>query len=411
MAVEKSREIDAAIARADPQRRVGSLDGLRGWAALIVVLNHVFIASFNWYVPGGASQPRGSWRWWITQTPLHVFWAGPEMVLVFFVLSGYVLALPAVARGTEWFKVSYYPRRLVRLYLPAWAAILFAAALHHFPAHQAIAGTSGWLNQFAVPVTLNAGVHAATLVDGGQYLTPFTTALWSMKWEVIFSMLLPFVVGATVVARRSVLAVIGAGVSLWVIQRFPPYGTASQQAAHYLPMFVLGSLLAFNAPRPPTPADAGRAARGLRWLRSIPLPLVCIALITTAAWHSRSDSGTATGWPMLAIALGACLAVYLAIANPLVVAAMSSRVSQWLGHRSYSLYLIHQPIVVAIAFAFHGHAKPLVLAVLAVPAALVAADLLWRLAERPAILLSRRTAVAVDALVGRLARGAYRTER
>ncbi len=391
-------------ARPDPQRRVSSLDGLRGWAALIVVLCHIFSASLVWYAPGQAPLSRWSWRWWIAQTPLHFFWAGPEMVLVFFVLSGYVLTLPAVARGAAWFRVSYYPRRLVRLYLPAWAAILFAAALHHFPARHPLPGASAWLNQFAVPVTANAGFHAATLVDSIQYLTPFTTALWSMKWEVIFSMLLPFVIGATSAARRSILALLGAGVCLWLVQRFSPGGTASQQAAHYLPMFVLGSLLAFNAETLKRLVGKVPVGRVPVWLRAAPLPVLCIVLITAAAWHLRSDAGSATGWPMLCIALGSCLAVWVAIANPLVVPAMSSRVSQWLGRRSYSLYLIHQPIVVAIAFAFNGHVNVLVLTAIALPASLVAGDLLWRLVERPAIGLSRRVAVQTDRWLARSAR-------
>jgi peptidoglycan/LPS O-acetylase OafA/YrhL len=367
---------------------------------LFVVLNHVFYSTFLWYSPNGRTQPVGSWRWWISETPLHVIWAGPEMVLIFFVLSGYVLTLPALKRGEDWFRLSYYPRRVVRLYLPAWAAILFAAALHLLPDRHVIA--SSYVNQSLVPVTLQAVVHAGSLVGDGKYLVPFTTVLWSMKWEVIFSMLLPFVVGAASVARRSLtLAAIAAGVSLWSIQRFPAAGGPAQQAAHYLPYFMLGSLLAFSAPA--LQAAASRARHRVRavptWLRSI-LPIVSVVMLTTAAWHLNTDSGSTNGWSSVVIAIGACLMVWLAIANPLVVRAMSSRVSQWLGARSYSLYLIHQPIVFAIALALKNDNTTWLLLVTAVPASLVAGDLLWRLVERPAIVLSRRTAGAVDALSG-----------
>jgi peptidoglycan/LPS O-acetylase OafA/YrhL len=53
----------------------------------------------------------------LSYTPLHLVWAGPEAVLVFFVLSGLVLS--AATQGRSDFRWSaYYPSRLMRLYLP-----------------------------------------------------------------------------------------------------------------------------------------------------------------------------------------------------------------------------------------------------------------------------------------------------
>src|SRR6185312_1226739 len=105
--------------------RVRSLDGLRGLAALIVVEHHALLATVPWlagpYGPGPLPT-RGSLDWLLVYTPLHIFWAGQEFVVVFFVLSGFVLSLP-IARGGRLRIASYYPARLIRLYLPVWGLL------------------------------------------------------------------------------------------------------------------------------------------------------------------------------------------------------------------------------------------------------------------------------------------------
>ncbi|WP_249010198.1 acyltransferase [Conexibacter sp. DBS9H8] len=392
--------------RIDPQRRVSSLDGLRGWAALFVVFNHVFNSALTWYNPPGIIKwPLWSWRWWIVQTPLHLIWAGPEMVIVFFVLSGYVLTLPGVVRGTDWFRLSYYPRRLVRLYLPAWAAIAFAAVLHAFPARVPQPGASIWLNSFAVPATVPNAVRTAVLVGPTASLTAFTTVLWSMRWEVIFSLLLPVFIGAALATRRQpLLAVLAGALCLYLTCQSIDTGDFGANCVRFLPIFLLGSLMAVHLSPRRSAADPGPVRTGAPPARRravsllstlVPIAL-CVGLLTIGYWTVNEDLGSTTGWLEAGTIAGACLAVWLSLENRLMVALLQTRVSQWLGRRSYSLYLIHQPIVISLAFAFHGQINVFALAALSLPPALIAADLLYRWVEAPTITLSRRVAVLCD---------------
>jgi peptidoglycan/LPS O-acetylase OafA/YrhL len=80
--------------------RVGSLDGLRGFAALGVVVSHTVMASRSWGL-GVGSGP-----WVLSKSPLNILWPGQEWVVISFVLSGYVLALPAVKRSWRWLDAS-----------------------------------------------------------------------------------------------------------------------------------------------------------------------------------------------------------------------------------------------------------------------------------------------------------------
>ena len=58
-------------------------------------------------------------------------WDGTGAVLVFFVLSGFVLTLaftgPAKSGEPRW--ANYYARRIPRLYVPVWAAIALAIGI------------------------------------------------------------------------------------------------------------------------------------------------------------------------------------------------------------------------------------------------------------------------------------------
>lgn len=103
------------------QQRTGHISGLdtiRFIAALIVALGHLSI-------PFPDVGPLGR--------PFEVLWSnlfnGPAAVIVFFVLSGFVIHLPQVSRDVVKLDLqSYYKRRFIRIGLPSFAAVALYAA-------------------------------------------------------------------------------------------------------------------------------------------------------------------------------------------------------------------------------------------------------------------------------------------
>lgn len=77
---------------------------------------------------------------------------GQAAVLVFFVLSGFVLSRPFLAEPPSGWR-GYYPRRLLRLYLPVWGALLLTWGLATVAAHWGTVGPGSWLHR-----PLRAGV-------------------------------------------------------------------------------------------------------------------------------------------------------------------------------------------------------------------------------------------------------------
>lgn len=387
-------------------RRVRTLDGLRGVAALAVVFHHTLLSSSaslaRQYAPvgDGRSPATGSSVWFLARTPLHILWAGPEMVLVFFVLSGYVLALPSVTRGWGWFDVAYYPRRFIRLYLPVFAALVLGVALHELH-HGQLTGATYWLNEHAVAATLADAARNASLVGAtGRSGMAFTTVLWSLRYEVLFSAALPLLlipVLATRDAPRAAL-VLAAGCLLLAAVG----AQRDVMGLRLMPLFVLGSLLAMHRDR--LGSRGWVTAAPLRRLISAVLGLIAIFLITNCYVFSDRAWNSVAALSYVGVVVGCCLAV--AVLSTGKGWALERRPAQWLGSRSYSLYLVHEPIVVVVAFAVGAHraalgsATTIVVLLLSLPLSLLTAEAFWRLVERPGLRLARAAGAAISARVG-----------
>lgn len=325
--------------------RIESLDGLRGVAALIVLVHHTLLtnrALAEPYFTQTAVSP-GTAPWWLVHTPLHLLWEGAAAVYVFFVLSGVVLTLPVLAVGRRFSWVAYYPHRLLRLYLPVWGAVALAAVVFVLLPRTGDP-ESLWLQAAATEMHPRGVAKSLTLVTGtGGLISP----LWSLRWEVIFSLLVPVYIWVALKARSGPFAVALVLASVATTGAGSALGNARMT---YLPMFMVGVVLAVHL------GQLRRAAadRGNRFWAAV---LVTGLLLCTAHWV-----GLGLGLPERA--LGALVAVTLVGATLVVVAAigwrpfaarLSAPVPLWLGTISFSLYLTHEPIVVGLAFVAGDH--------------------------------------------------------
>jgi peptidoglycan/LPS O-acetylase OafA/YrhL len=368
--------------------RYRSLDGLRGVAALIVVFHHSLLA-FPAVANYTGVPATGSVLWWFEVSPLKLFSAGAEAVLVFFVLSGFVLVLP-VLRTLSYDWVAYYFRRSIRLYLPVVASIALAAVVVYV--HPQVAGNgSSWVGTWTMAHP-SWGVFAQAL-DIFEPANGVNNPLWTLRWEMIFSLALPlFAFGAVLLRRWWLVAIAGVFVLVFV-------GVLKDVSLfQYLPVFLAGSLLAVNAERLSVWADSIRGRRGVNfaWFA---LLLGGFALLIAHWMFAILGTVPYVAQFLVAISfLGAIVIVAVAFLWQPFARLLTIAPVRWLGRVSFSLYLVHVPIIIACANLFGpGHA--LIAIAVAIPLSLVVAELFARFVEGPAHRLSKRVGSGVSARI------------
>lgn len=361
--------------------RISSLDGLRGLAAGIVLIHHASLIAQPWLDPAG-------WAL-LTQSPLKLLLAGSEAVMVFFVLSGLVVALPALRPGFSWAR--YFPARLVRLYVPVIAALGAASLLvHAIPRDASTMPADSWM-QSAQATTVSAGdVLSQMTLMRSTY--PIDNVLWSLRWELFFSLLLPVYLWVALRVRRFVVPVAVLTVVLMFVGR-----ATGNAALAYLPVFLLGTLIAVRFPELRARAARPRVRRALPWLAVA----ACTMLI--ASWLTRPlTAGTIAADVLWALAgAGAALLVILAVVWPRAQRALDTRPMQWLGRVSFSLYLVHAPILATLCYLF-GAEQWWLACLLGLPLSLAVAALFHALVERQAQDLARRAGAIGAALAERV---------
>jgi peptidoglycan/LPS O-acetylase OafA/YrhL len=389
-----------------PLERAGSLEGLRGLAALQVVAMHYATA----FLPGAAARNpalfRHGWEAVLAGTPLYFLIDGFTAVDVFFLISGGVLTLSF--RRSPRAMLALAASRAVRLGGPVAVAgvlalLLTAAAPDAHRAAAALLGPDGWLARDGVSpttlahllrdVTLNAillGYAGASLfAPSWHWLQPMEVSLdapfWTMHLEFYGSLLVLALVAVRSASRALHVTMLAALAAAWL------------PAPLFL--FVIGHLSADLIRTPPR-------ARAAALLGAASLAVGILVA-------SRKD------WPaveLLRLALGrVCLGgvpnefqfqgqvgaimIYFGVllcrpARRVLAAAWPRR----LGRLSFSLYLVHFPIL----FTVTSVAAVRLATVLPLDAALLAASVLGlvvtfgaalafeRFVDRPAIAASRR---------------------
>jgi peptidoglycan/LPS O-acetylase OafA/YrhL len=218
--------------------RLHSLDWVRAFAALVVVLYHAEAAA-HLYLP--AAQASGHW--------FAIGWIG---VPVFFVLSGYVI--PHALRQRQRSAGQFLLARLWRLYPTYLVLSLLLIGLL-------------WLLQRLLPGA--EPLAAAKLLDSlafgwGHNDRLYLYVGWTLFWESLFYLAVAAALALDRQRRARPAAALGlfvaAGAGVWLLQLLGAPGAA--QALVYIASFLAG-LATWSLELPPRPAPARMLAYGL----------------------------------------------------------------------------------------------------------------------------------------------------
>ena len=377
--------------------RFRSIDALRGFAALWVFAYHLW----NAFYPGYSRQadPRDALPL-TADTPTEVlatlplFGFGYAGIGLFFVLSGFCIHLPQAKRfhrgGSDGLELRpFATRRFWRLY-PAFFASLFVAAFAYFVMNicwRRPMGETGLTLDYILDSSGFGwvGVNALFLLPLHPQALALNGVYWTLLYELQFYLAYPVLLwicrrwGFTPVAVVLLIAE--------VLFASVPTPGALEGVKDYFEWFFLRRYFEWFLGM----ALAERLAAGRPFSRRNMglLALVGFAIGIAGTAHPYS-------WAVheIALAVGSCGIVGFLIARPAgAVDPAAVRGFGWFGDFSYSLYLVHMPIM-RMVFALET-LLPLdvresgsftaagVVCLIAVPAG---AWLLYRLVEKPYML-------------------------
>jgi peptidoglycan/LPS O-acetylase OafA/YrhL len=317
------------------------VEGLRGLMALYVVLHHAALQAYDELYDGESLSA-------FAEGALLLCARGDTAVAVFIVLSGYCLMLPVAASGQLSGGVFSYLRRRARRILPAYYfSVLFVlCVVWAIPSLNEPLGTR-W--DLALPVDLAAVASHAFLIHNlhDSWIWKINGPLWSVatEWQIylVFPLLVAlwrrFGIGAVTCAGF----VLGYGASLVLFASDSPI--TLQACPWYLSLFAIGMAVAVAA------RSGGRRAG---WLGLAGVWLVAALALHTVV-RGLDWSAKLGAWPgivldpLIAAAVG-CLLLHC-VRGPrgahrgALVRVLEHPLLLQLGSFSYSLYLVHDPLI------------------------------------------------------------------
>jgi peptidoglycan/LPS O-acetylase OafA/YrhL len=356
--------------------RLGFVDSLRALAALYVMASHIMLEIWPRALPSGLAGALAA--------PLFY---GHQAVSVFIVLSGFSLMLP-VARNHNrlpWGVWGFYWRRAKRILPPYYFAMGLALLLIWL----FIGRKTGTPWDSTLPVTGQTVIEHILLIQDLSHLNParINHVFWSIAMECQIYLLFPALVllwrrypplFAMPLATLASFALMFALVPTWVGQT-PGYAAVAF-APQYIGLFAMGM---FAASLHTVPSPRWGSLRD-RYLWDV-VAVVCFGLLVVALPGERIYIlDPLTGL----MTVGVLLAASRPGVNP-IRTALEWRPLVWIGGFSYSLYLIHAPLVQLIwqyslhLWGVHGLLAFLALLLVGGPLIVAASWVFWYFCERP----------------------------
>lgn len=302
--------------------RFAFLDGLRGWAALIVMLLHVFFGS----LPAGDVSALNMGLWWSFN--------GNYMVGLFFVVSGFALSIAYLINGDRIQLLRIAGGRYFRLLLPILATCLLVSLLLNLGAFPAPEDrTAAYRDHYGFDPTVG---HLIWFSFFGvffdfDFFNAYAGPLWTMSYELIgsYGILLLLAISPNRQWRTG-LGIAAAG-----------YLLANES---YYSLFFIGVLAAELY------AYLDRAGRMSR------KTLLVTSLGLLAAGYVLPRLLPASSAALL---VAVTLWFFGSMLNPAMRLFLESRFSRFLGFISFPLYLVHEAMIVAVGMPIYMAADTL----------------------------------------------------
>ena len=337
---EPARAARAQVGRPEPDRapigdrvvggHIPALDGVRGVAILLVMLNH-----FTFYGGMRPEHPVDSLYYRVATTG----WVGVDL---FFVLSGFLITgILLDTKGAQHYLRNFYARRTLRIFPLYYATLAFVffmlpAIISPDEKFEALRANQLWYWTYLVNWHIAVeGWHSFAAI--GHF--------WSLAVEEQFYLLWPIVVWLC--SRRKLFAVSLAVIAGAFACRVALHLGGAPNAGYVLTLarmdsLVIGGLLALLVRRPSASTQLARWCAPLLLLAGAAVGLI-------AFWEgglpAESPLVQLAGYPALALTSAALIGLVVASPGGLPVRLLAHPALTFFGRYSYGLYVIRHVVI------------------------------------------------------------------
>ncbi|MCQ6526669.1 acyltransferase family protein [Bacillus mycoides] len=314
------------------------LDSIRGISSLVVMIGH-YLMIFSAFQNYSYEDNKPFVVYLLKETPARlIFSSGNESVIIFFVLSGFVLYESIQKTNSSY--GSYLLKRICRIYIPYIVAIVIAIICQTTISKYGISYLSEWFNRsWTIESSLSLIAQHVLLV--GKYNTDtYNSVIWSLVHEMRISIIFPLVLMVCLrkTVRGSLLSLLSFSICSVVILflfRSSLTLTSYVLTLHYTVLFLLGALVAkYKNNLIAFYSNCTKNTKIIWFLFAILLYMYegLIGEIKVLNNFIFRD---------YVVAISACLFVILSLSVSTFSTLLRNKYLLYLGKISYSLYLYH----------------------------------------------------------------------
>ncbi|MEE6182049.1 acyltransferase family protein [Bacillus pretiosus] len=316
-------------------KRIKELDSIRGLAALTVVFGH-----FCLMLP---SLPNS-----IKFSPLRFLWAGGEAVIVFYVLSGFVLSMALYYSKTNYW--GYLIKRFVRIYIPYYFWIIVTFVLFILFSPYEVVGLRDWFyDRWQGSITKLDIINHFVLLNN-FFTENYNPVIWSLAQEMRISIVFPllFLLFYKLNWKKTILfalsfSLISVFLNMLHIGKAEGFYNGYADTLHFTSMFMVGMLLFKHQEK------LIYSYRNMKKLKKgflIALGIILYLYSILIYGFSRNDTTfLLKDW---GVVMGVSIFIIMAMSNLKVKILLNKSVFVYLGEISYSIYLCHFPIMMVL---------------------------------------------------------------
>lgn len=326
------------------------LEGLRGFACAIVAVSHYLLAFYPAFYFGRETQNQPiELPTLVLTSPIHFLYNGNFAVMIFFMLSGYVLSIHYFSKPTLRNPISASVKRYFRLTIPVLMSMIFVYFLlqNSFIYNQELAlfTKSKWL----IKMNLNCPTFFETLKMGLFDVYKYgdnslNTVLWTLRLEFICSYIVFMILIVDYYFSKTTLY-------LYIIICF----LLLYFSKFYYLTFLFGSFMAnvqfrFNYQK-------HLQLSNYQYI----ILLICVILIAAIPdgatidfpIYSKYIGYQNSKFQLLYQLFASAILLYIVLFSENIKAFFQKPIFVYLGKISFSMYLLHVPIIFSLVAGFY----------------------------------------------------------